>query len=69
MTDKPENLILEKLALLSEDMAVMVREWGEKIATPDRKVAVAVDEHTRQLERMHSRLDRIEKHLGLVSAE
>jgi hypothetical protein len=32
-------------------------------------LVVAVDEHTHRLERIDNRLDRIEKHLGLIDAE
>jgi hypothetical protein len=79
MAEEPENLTLKQLAALRSDMQAGFAALNTKVGAIAQTLvgmqkdihglkdnvavlAVAVDEHTH-------RLDRIEKHLGLLDAE
>ena len=72
MADEPTNLILEQLRLIRADVTDIKRVQAEHGRTLDQHT-VTLREHTQTLDgllsimgAMHSRLSRVEKHLGLV---
>ncbi len=74
MTDGPENLILEQLRLIRADVADIKRVQGDQGHVLEQHT-VTLREHTQTLDGLlsimgaiHSRLSRVEKHLGLVDA-
>jgi hypothetical protein len=74
MADEPTNLILEQLRLIRTDVAEMKRDLTEVKAVQNQHTAT-LREHTQTLDgllsimgAMHSRLSRVERHLGLVDA-
>ena len=74
MADEPTNIILEQLRLIRGDVADIKRVQVEHGRVLDQHTAT-LREHTQTLDgllsimgAMHSRLSRVEKHLGLVEA-
>jgi len=74
MADEPTNLILEQLRLIRTDVTDIKRVQAEQGRVLDQHTAT-LREHTQTLDgllsimgAMHSRLSRVEKHLGLVEA-
>ena len=74
MADEPTNLILEQLRLIRADVADIKRAQAEHGEILNQHTAT-LREHTQTLDgllsimgAMHSRLSRVEKHLGLVEA-
>jgi hypothetical protein len=74
MADEPTNLILEQLRLIRADTAETKRDLGEVKVVQNQHTATLC-EHTQMLDgllsimgAMHSRLSRVERHLGLVEA-
>ncbi|MGO8954520.1 MAG: hypothetical protein ACLPWS_00465 [Rhodomicrobium sp.] len=74
MADEPTNLILEQLRLIRADVADIKRVQAEQGHTLDQHTAT-LREHTQTLDGLlsimgaiHSRISRVEKHLGLVEA-
>ncbi len=74
MAEEPTSLILEQLRLIRADVADIKRVQAEQGQILDRHTAT-LREHTQTLDGLlsimgaiHSRLSRVEKHLGLVEA-
>jgi hypothetical protein len=74
MADEPTNLILEQLRLIRAEMADMKRDLTD-VKTVQAQQTATLREHTQTLDgllsimgAMHSRLSRVEKHLGLIEA-
>jgi len=74
MADEPTHLILEQPRLIRADVAEIKRVEAEQGRTLDQHTAT-LREQTQTLDgllsimsAMHSRLSRLERHLGLVEA-